>query len=157
MDNYAEDDKEKKATRERYIQKIEKIGKTVENKSKSNLKKLEADLKNAKEEYKALTKEKISQIASNMENQQLITETFIELENELLEKINKLEFIIKKNKNEDKKVKTKKIKKAIDYFDEIIKSDRPDKVVLSEVLDKILIYHDKTVEFKLKISIDKLI
>lgn len=147
-----------KKLREEYKDLLNEMSlETVENKSKSNLKKLEADLKNAKEEYKALTKEKIRQIVSNMENQQLITETFIELENELLEKINKLEFIIEKNKNEDKKVKTKKIKKAIDYFDEIIKSDRPDKVVLSEVLDKILIYHDKTVEFKLKISIDKLI
>ena len=62
-----------------------------------------------------------------------------------------------KNKKEDNKIKTKKIKKAIDYFDEIIKSDKPDKAVMNEVLDKILIYHDKTIEFKLKVDINKLI
>ena len=79
------------------------------------------------------------------------------LENECIEKIKKLEFIINKNKKEDNKIKTKKIKKAIDYFDEIIKSDKPDKAVMNEVLDKILIYHDKTIEFKLKVDINKLI
>lgn len=130
---------------------------TVETKSQKNIKKLEYDLQKAKEEYKAITKEKIRKIATNAENQEIIRETYLSLENECIEKIKKLEFIINKNKKEDNKIKTKKIKKAIDYFDEIIKSDKPDKAVMNEVLDKILIYHDKTIEFKLKVDINKLI
>ena len=59
--------------------------------------------------------------------------------------------------NENNQEKKQKIKKAIDYFDEIIKSDVPDKMVLNEVLEKVIIYHDKSIEFKLKMNIDKLI
>lgn len=129
----------------------------VKKKSQENIKKLSYDLKKAKEEYKCITTEKIRELAKNKENEEIVRETFAELEEEALNKINKLEFIINKNQNEDNKTKTKKIRKAIDYFDEIIKSDEPDRAVLNEVLDKILIYHDKTVEFKLKIDIDRLI
>lgn len=130
---------------------------TVKRKSQENIEKLGRSLKKAKEEYKYITTEKIRELAANKGNEELVRKTFTDLEEECLNKINKLESIISKNKNEDNSVKTNKIKKAIDYFDEIIQSNEPDRTVLNEVLDKIIIYHDKTVEFKLKIDIDKLI
>lgn len=129
----------------------------VQKSSKSNSKKLDTDLKIAKKEYSELIKEKIKQIAKGRESKQIIIESFEELENEALAKINQIEGTIKRINSQDDKAKVKKIKRAIDYFDEIVKSDKPDKTVLNEVLDKIIIYQDKSVEFRLKMSIDKLI
>ena len=56
---------------------------------------------------------------------------------------------------EDEKVKN--IKSAIEYFDEIIKTDIPSKQILAQVLDKVIITKNKNLEFKLKINIDELI
>ena len=60
-------------------------------------------------------------------------------------------------RNQTEKEKVKTVKQAIDYFDEIIKSDAPSKEVLAQVLDKIIIYRNKNLEFRLKVNLDKLI
>lgn len=131
--------------------------KEIENKSQNNKKKLQDDLNKTKSEYKALQVEKIKQISVNKNSQELITETYEEIEKELLDKIKKIETNLTKVNNESISKKKNNIKKAIDYFDEIINAEKPDKAILMQVLDKIVIYKDKSIQFKLKISIDKLI
>ena len=59
--------------------------------------------------------------------------------------------------NEDTERKRQNVKNAIDYFDEIINSEKPSKDVLNNVLKEIRIYHDKTIKFDLKVEIDRLI
>lgn len=48
-------------------------------------------------------------------------------------------------------------KQALDYFDLIIENEKIDKAILNMLIDKIYIYHDKSVEIKLKIDINKLL
>ena len=127
----------------------------IKKKSKNNKEKLEKELQSAKKEYKAMQIEKIKQITKN--EQSIVVETFEQIEKEILEKINRLSNCLENLKNKNVKEKKENIKKTIDYFDEIIKADKPDKAILMRVLNKIIIYKDKTVQFKLKISIDKLI
>ena len=56
---------------------------------------------------------------------------------------------------EDLKVKEEKLKKSIDYFNQVIDSRVPDKAILNMLIDKIYIYHDKSAKFELKINIEK--
>ena len=49
------------------------------------------------------------------------------------------------------------MKQTIDYFNQIIEEEVPDKTILNMLIDKIYIYNDKSVIFELKIDIEKLI
>ena len=59
--------------------------------------------------------------------------------------------------NEDIEIKQEKMKQTIDYFNQIIEAEIPDKAILNMLIDKIYIYHDKSAKFELKIDIKKLI
>lgn len=59
--------------------------------------------------------------------------------------------------NEDLEIKQEKLRQTIDYFNQIIESEVPDKAILNMLIDKIYIYHDKSVKFELKIDISKLL
>ena len=59
--------------------------------------------------------------------------------------------------NEDIEIKQEKMKQTIDYFNQIIESEVPDKAILNMLIDKIYVYHDKSVKFELKIDISRLI
>ena len=56
-----------------------------------------------------------------------------------------------------KKEKVQKLKTAVEYFDDIINSDEPSRYVLENLIDKIWIYHDKSIKFDLKSEIERLI
>lgn len=129
----------------------------MEKKSKIDGKNIKSELRLAKKEYSELMKEKVKQLSLNTNSREIIEQSFEEIEKESLLKIEKLQAMLERIDNENNQEKKQKIKKAIDYFDEIIKSDVPDKMVLNEVLEKVIIYHDKSIEFKLKMNIDKLI
>ena len=45
----------------------------------------------------------------------------------------------------------------MEYFDEIISAEIPSRYVLENIIDTIWIYSDKTVKYKLKVDIEKLI
>ena len=49
-----------------------------------------------------------------------------------------------------------KLKTAVEYFDEIINSEEPNRMILQMLIDKIYIYRDKTIRFELKSNIEKL-
>ena len=59
--------------------------------------------------------------------------------------------------SEDLEIKQEKLKQTIDYFNQIIEDDVPDKVILNMLIDKIYIYHNKSVKFELKVGIEKLL
>ena len=65
--------------------------------------------------------------------------------------------MLEKKEQEISKEKIRKLKTALDYFDEIISKEIPNRYVLENIIDKIWIYSDKTVKFDLKVNIEKLI
>ena len=132
---------------------------TIKIKSKNNKEKLEVKLDRIKHEYKTIQMQKVKEIVSAKTEQEkeLVENTYKELLRDKVIEIEEITETLNKIKSQSEKEKINNIKTAIEYFDEIIESDMPSKQVLSKVLDKILIYKDKSLEFKLKISIDKLI
>lgn len=87
----------------------------------------------------------------------MIENTYRELEIDKTNQIEKLQQILKKEEQEISKEKIKKLKTAIEYFDDIIESEMPSRYVLENIIDTIWIYSDKTVKFDLKVEIDELI
>lgn len=148
-----------KELRKEYKEVLENIEtEKVKLRFKNNKEKLEQELKKNSQSYKMLQIEKIRQLAvAAEENKKIVEETYRDIEQELLTKIKAIKVHMDKIKNEDIESKTKKIKKSIEYFDEIINTDIPDKAILNEILNKIIIYSDRSVQFKLKINIDRLI
>lgn len=130
---------------------------TIKQKSKANKEKMERELKQLKKEYKMITEQKIKQMVTNPDGKDIIEETFKAIEEEKLAKIQGITATLDRLNDENIERKKQKVKKAIDYFDEIINADIPSKELLNNVLKEIKIYHDKTVQFELKVGIDKLI
>ena len=132
---------------------------TTKNNVKNNSEKLKIKLEKAKHEYKTIHTQKIKELAySNTEEEkQLIEEIYLDLIKQKAKEIQDITNILNKFNNQVEKEKIKNIKNAIEYFDDIIKSDKPPKQVLSQILDKVIITRNKNLEFKLKINIDELI
>ena len=132
---------------------------TTKNNVKNNSEKLKIKLEKAKHEYKTIPTQKIKELAySNTEEEkQLIEEIYLDLIKQKAKEIQDITNILNKFNNQVEKEKIKNIKNAIEYFDDIIKSDKPPKQVLSQILDKVIITRNKNLEFKLKINIDELI
>ena len=94
----------------------------------------------------------------------MIEDSYKELELEkrnkieqLQEKIEQLQEFINKAEQDISNEKIKKIKTAMEYFDEIISAEISSRYVLENIIDTIWIYSDKTVKFDLKVDIEKLI
>lgn len=132
---------------------------TLKNKSSSNKEKLKIKLDKVKQEYKTAQVQKIKEIskATTEEEKDLIEETYNEIISKKLNEMQDITSTIRRLENETETQKIKNIKNAIEYFDDIIKTDEPSKKVLSQVLDKIIITKNKNIEFKLKVNIEKLI
>lgn len=128
-------------------------------KSKDNRKKLEVKLERLKQEYKTMQTQKIKELSKSETEQEeeLIENTYSELIKSKYKEIQETIEIIDKYKDLSTNEKIKKIKTAIEYFDDIIKSEVPSKQVIAQVLDKIVLTKNKNIEFKLKINIDELI
>lgn len=106
-----------------------------------------------------LLNQKIKDLTSitNEYQKQMIEKSYKELELEKTDKIEKLQEILNKSELEISKEKIKKLKTAMEYFEEIISSDVPSRYVLENIIDMIWIYSDETVKFDLKVDIEKLI
>ena len=148
-------------TKEKYqdeINKIEIEAKT--NKEQINKEKIKFEIETLKAEYKVLLNQKIKDLANNNTNEyqkQMIEDSYKELGLEKTRRIEKLQEILQKAEQDISKEKIKKLKTAIEYFEEIITSEVPSRYVLENIIDMIWIYSDKTVKFDLKIDIEKLI
>ncbi len=149
-----------KFTKEKYQDEINKIEIEVKtNKEQSNKEKIKFEIETLKAEYKVLLNQKIKDLASNTNEyqKQLIEKLYKELELEKTNKIEKLQEILNKSELEISKEKIKKLKTAMEYFEDIITSEIPSRYVLENIIDMIWIYSDKTVKFDLKVDIVKLI
>lgn len=149
-----------KFTKQRYLKEIKNIKIELKQNKKSNDKiKLQNKLNILNEEYKMLVSQKIKELASanNQMQREIIENTYKELEEEKMKDISYLQTLIEDNKKKNLEDKVIKLKTAIEYFDEIINSEEPNKMILQMIIDKIYIYRDKTVRFDLKIDISKLL
>lgn len=149
-----------KFTRQKYTDEMDKI--KIETKTtniQNNKEKIKFELETLKAEYKVLLNQKIKDLASstNEYQKQMIENTYKELEKDKMNQIEKLQEMLKKEEQEISKEKIKKLKTAIEYFDEIIVNEMPSRYVLENIIDTIWIYSDKTVRFDLKVDIEKLI
>ena len=149
-----------KDLREEYKDVLEKMNvETMKSKTKSNKQKMKIKLDRVKQEYKVMQKQKIKDLteAETEEEKELIEETYIEIIKQKVKEIQDISQVLNNLETQTEKEKINNIKKAIDYFDEIIKTEVPSKQLLAQVLDKIIIHKNKNIEFKLKINIDELI
>lgn len=149
-----------KLLRKNFYEEIENIKlNNIENKSKVNRRKLERQYNTLAEEYKCLLSQKIKDLAqaTSQEQKEMIENAYKELENDKQKQSISLKEILSK---EDEKIledKKKKIKTAIELFDQIIESNEPSKFLINSIIEKIIIYSDKTIEFILKGNIERLI
>ena len=84
----------------------------------------------------------------------MIENAYKELEKD---KTNRIEQLQKLLEQQQEDLDTEKLKTAIEYFDDILKSNEPNRYILECLIDKIWIYHDKSVKFELKPEISRLI
>lgn len=117
----------------------------------------EYDITNA--EIKLLLNQKIKDLSKeqDFEYRKIIEDNYIELENDKKKRL----IDIKKQMNELNLIDANNLKEniqtTIEKFDKIIESEVPSRKLLSSILDKIIVYHDRTLEFVLINSIDKIL
>ncbi len=145
--------------RDSYLDEINSL-KLEEYKSskKKNLDDVKLTLKNLEAEYKVLISQRIKEISNSSEDKrEFIENTYHGLEEEIYKEIEKVKKKLQELHNEDLGIKQEKLKQTIDYFNQIIENDEPDKAILSMLIDKIYIYHDKSVKFELKLDIKRML
>ncbi len=131
----------------------------VKKKSQSNQEKLKIKLERIKQEYRQMQTQKIKDMTKvkTAEEEEIVEETYSQMIEDKLKEITDITETLRHLENQSQKDKVKKVKQALEYFDEIIKAEEPTKEVLAQVLDKIIIYQNKNLEFRLKVNLDKLI
>ena len=132
---------------------------TLKTKSKNNKEKLKVKLDKIKNEYKTMQIQKVKELtkAETLEEKEIIEGIYSEIIKIKMNEIQEVTHTIQRLEKETEDEKVNNIKTAIQYFDEIIKSDVPSKLILAQVLDKVIITKNKNLEFKLKINIDEMI
>ena len=65
--------------------------------------------------------------------------------------------LIQNDEKKNLEDKIQQLKTSLEYFDEIINASNPNRIILQMIIDKIYIHRDKTIRFKLKTDIEKLI
>ncbi len=148
-----------KFTKQQYLQEINKIEIDIKTNTKiSNKEKIKLEIENLNTEYKILISQKIKDLAiSTSEYQkQMIENTYKELEKDKTNKIEQLKKILEQEESVLSKEKVKKLKNAVQYFDDIIDTSEPNRYILECLIDKIWIYSDKTIKFDLKPDIAEL-
>lgn len=127
------------------------------NKRKS-LKELKNNLNILESEYKVILSEKIKELSScNIDKRHFVESTYKSLQDEKYREIQKAKKQIQKLSKEELKIKESKLEQTIDYFNQIIETEAIDKSILNMLIDKIYIYHDKSVKIQLRIDIEKLL
>ncbi len=149
-----------KFTKQQHLQEIKNIKiKITQDKNENNKFKLQNKLNVLNEEYKMLVSQKIKELAAanNEIAREIIENTYKELEKDKMQNISYLQELIEKDEKKNSEKKTSKLKASIDYFDEIINSKEPNRMILQILIDKIYINRDRTIRFKLKADINKMI
>ena len=95
--------------------------------------------------------------ANNEMARKIIENTYNELEEEKMQSITYLQELIQSDEKKNLEEKAIKLKTSIDYFDEIINSEVPDRMILQMLIDTIYINRNKMIRFELKTDIEKMI
>ena len=146
-----------KCIKKQYINEINKIQfKTKTNVKTNNKEKFKFKIGELNAELKVLLNQKIKDLTNTTNDYQkkIIEDTYKELEKD---KTNRIEQLQKLLEQQQEDLDIKKLKTAIEYFDDIIKSNKPNRYILECLINKIWIYHDKSVKFELKPDIKKLV
>lgn len=149
-----------KFTKNKYIDEINKIQLQTKTNAKTNNKeKIKFEIENLNAEYKVLISQKIKDLTNttNEYQREMIENTYKELEKYKTNRIEQLRKLLEQQQEDLYTEKIKKLKTAIEYFDDILKSNEPNRYILECLIDKIWIYHDKSVKFELKPEISRLI
>lgn len=149
-----------KFTKQKYLKEIKAIKlEQKQDKTNNDKFKLQNKLNILNEEYKMLINQKIKEMAScnNSMQREIIENTYKELEKEKMQSITYLQEAIQNDKKKNLEEKLKKLKTSLEYFDEIINAKEPSRIILQMIIDKIYIHRDKTIRFKLKTNIDKIL
>ena len=91
---------------------------------------------------------------TNEYQREMVENAYKEVEKD---KTNRIEQLQKLLEQQQEDLDTEKLKTAIEYFDDILKSNEPNRYILECLINKIWIYHDKSVKFELKPEISRLI
>lgn len=149
-----------KFTKQKYLKEIKDIKIEIKKENKtSNKFKLQNKLNILNEEYKMLVNQKVKELAAtnNQMSREIIENTYKELEKEKMQSISFLQALLEKDENKNLKEKVNKLKISIEYFDDVINSEVPNRMILQMLIDKIYINRDKMVKFELKTDIKKMI
>lgn len=119
---------------------------------------LQRRLDDAWEELKATKRQRIRDVMKHPEKEELLEQTYDELEAELEAKISGLQNQIELTANKRNTIiQVNRIARtALDIFDEILAKDKLDKVDLELIIEKITVYEDH-IEIQLKADIDQLL
>ena len=123
--------------------------------SEENLEEVLADLQ---EELKATKRQRIRDIMKHPDQEELLEETYDELEDDLTRRIaglqNQIELTINKRNTIIRVNRAAKL--ALEVFDDILNKDKLDRNDLQLIIDKIIVYEDH-VDVRLKADIDSLL
>lgn len=149
-----------KLLRVAYENEIKKIKlENTANKHKVNREKLEREYNLLNEEYKLLLSQKIKDLVqvTSLEQREMVENAYKDLESSKQNQIISLKETLAKDNEKILEDKEKKLKSALDIFDEIISTNEPNKYLLNSIIDKIVLYNDKTIEFILKGNLDEIL
>ncbi len=116
------------------------------------------ELESSNEKLRALISQKVRDIMKekDAEDRTIIENSYIVLENNEKKKIRELSKRLEELHRAAGSDMEREMGTAIELYDMIIQKEKPDRKLLELVLDRICIYHDKSIEFKLLVNIDKL-
>lgn len=122
------------------------------------IKTLQSKLEYAKEELKATSKQKVKDMLRSTAKD-ITEQIYIELENELLEKIKGLENQIKLNLDKhNQSVRINRAAKTVfDVFDDILNKDKLTKMDIALIVDRIDVFSNGVIDIKLKSDIEQLL
>ena len=120
---------------------------------------LQDKLEAAKEELKAAKKRKIKDALKHPEDEELIEETYGEIEQELSDRIYGLENQIQYNSDKRNAIieMNRAAKTVFQVFDNILNKDKLDKIDIGLIVNRIIVYEKGSVEVDLKADIKQLL
>ena len=144
---------------------VEKLEKTIATEadavkdSEKVISLLENQLAGAKEELKATKKQKIKELSRKPDDYDLIEETYLEIEEEITNRIHGLNEQLKESiSKRSKVVEIARVSKTVfDVFDDILEKPKLSKVDIALIVDKIYVFENGIVEVKLKADIETLL
>lgn len=120
---------------------------------------LQSQLDKAMETLKATKRRKIRDLSQSPDDEELIEETYAEIERELSDKIyglrHQIDFVLEK-RNSFIEV-NRKSRTVFDVFDGILTKERLSKMDISFIVDRITVYEDGVIDIQLKSDIDNLL